>query len=73
MPCSRQRAHPRACKVKLTEASRVGELEQLDVMQKLLPLLSADHPEMLLPPVEPRQEHDTRLVEPRRRAEDVPR
>src|SRR3972149_4356134 len=56
------------------QAGAIGEPERLGEMQDVpRALLSADHHEMLLMAVQPREEDDARLVEPGRRAEEVPR
>src|ERR1051326_2517187 len=67
--------HARACKLRIGEQSRrVGEAEELGEMQdRARRLLPADHDEMLLVAVQPGHEHYARLVEARRRLEDVPR
>src|SRR5512141_258158 len=70
-----ERAHACNGDVGIAQQARsIGELEQLDEMeQAACALLAADHGEMPLMAVEPRQEDDTGLVEARRRLEHVAR
>ena len=70
-----ERAHPRGRELRVAQQSGgIGEPEQLrQVHQAARALLSAHHREMRLVAVEPREEHHARLVEARRRREDVAR
>jgi hypothetical protein len=70
-----ERAHPHGRDVRVAEQpGGVGEAEQLrQVDEAARALLPADHREMRLVAIEPRQEHHPRLVEPGRRGEDMAR
>src|SRR3982751_1671992 len=65
--------HPQCRELRIEQQScLVGQLEELGEMQQAArALLSADHDEVILPAIEPGEEHDARLVEARRRAEDM--
>src|SRR5215468_6022153 len=70
-----QVAHPPASELGIAqEPGAVGEAERLREVRDLAgALLPADHHEVVLVAVQPAEEDDTRLVEPRRSAEDVAR
>src|SRR5437773_1421408 len=69
----KQRAHPRRSEFRITQQSRgAGQTKELGQMYDAArALLAADHREVRLMAVEPREENDTRLIKARRRCKNV--